>query len=62
MIRIGRGLRHPPRQDKSLALRCARAAFVGVAAVHDRGGVVERTLEELLVGVVAIMPSAETMT
>ena len=53
MVRIGRGGRDLPRYDQALSSRRARAAFVGMAAVDDDGGLVETGLEEALVGSIA---------
>ena len=51
--RIGRKIGDLVGQDEPLAPCRPRPAFVGVASVHDGGGVVEAVLEEALIGGVA---------
>ena len=53
MCRIGRESGDLARYDEPFAPRCARAAFMGMPAVHDDRGAVERILEEALIGLVA---------
>ena len=50
---IGRKRRDLTREDQTVAARGARPALVRMAAVHDDRGVVERILEEVLIGIVA---------
>jgi len=53
MRRIGRDRPDLPRHHQALSSRRPRAAFVGMAAMHDDGGAIEAGLEEALIGVVA---------
>ena len=53
MRRIRRKRRDLTGEDQAPATRGTRPAFVRMAAMHDDRGVVERVLEEVLIGVVA---------
>jgi len=50
---IGRKRRDLTGEDQTVATRGTRPALVRMAAVHDDRGLVERVLEEALIGVVA---------
>ena len=52
MRRIGRNGRDAAGEDQALAARGARAALVGMTAVHDQCGPVEPGLQEFLVGLI----------
>src|SRR6478672_6625607 len=49
MARVWAKRRDAARHHQPVALSSPRSAFVGVAAMHNHGSVVERTVEEFLV-------------